>query len=123
MQARNQHLLEINQKDFGVHWPLHQKRSIHLLVAQGSDKCGSLPMTMRHRTQAAFAAPTAAIQTSQFGIQPRFINKDQTADIPRGLLVPPKGPRPFNVGPILLGGARRFFYNSTPNDAADATGQ
>jgi hypothetical protein len=25
------------------------------------------------------------------------------------LLAPPMGPRPFNVGSILLGGARRFF--------------
>jgi hypothetical protein len=25
------------------------------------------------------------------------------------LLAPPKSARPFNVGPVLLGGARRFF--------------
>jgi hypothetical protein len=35
-------------------------------------------------------------------------------------LPPPKGARPFNVGAVLLGGARRFFYNSTPSDAGDA---
>ena len=92
-----------------------------MLVAQSGDECGSLPMTMGDRTQAAFAAPTAAIQAGQFGVQACFINKDQMADIPTGLLAPPEVPCPLNVWPVLFGGARRFFYNSNPNGAADAT--
>jgi hypothetical protein len=37
------------------------------------------------------------------------------------LLLPPQGARPLNVGPVLLGGARRFFYSSTPSGAGGAT--
>jgi len=69
------------------------------------------------------SAPTAAIQTSEFGVQTRFVNKDQTTNIPTGLLAPPEGPCPLNVGAVLFGGARRVFYNSNPNGADDATGQ
>lgn len=89
-QAGSQHLLEINQEDLGVHWPLHQKRSIYLLMTQGRDERGSLPMTLGHRTETALAALAAAIQSSQFGVQTRFINKHQTTDIPIRLLAPPE---------------------------------
>ena len=114
-------MLEIHQEDLGIQWPLHQKGSGDLFVAQGRQKRRTLPMTVREGTPAAFAPATAAIQTGQLGIQPRFVNKHQTSDIPGGLLLPPQGARPLNVGPVLLGGARRFFYNSAPSGAGDAT--
>jgi hypothetical protein len=47
-------------------------------------------------------------------VQAGFINKYQLADIPAGLLPSPMSPGGFNVRPILLGGARRFFYSSDP---------
>jgi hypothetical protein len=46
------------------------------------------------------------------GVQAGFIDKYQLADIPVGLLTAPKLPGGFDVRPILLGGARRFFYSS-----------
>jgi hypothetical protein len=48
------------------------------------------------------------------GVQAGFINKHQLADIPAGLLPSPKPPGDFNIRPVLLGGARRFFYSSDP---------
>jgi hypothetical protein len=55
------------------------------------------------------------------GVQTGFINKHQPADIPAGLLPAPKPPGGFNVRPILLGGARRFFYSSNRVVPAGAT--
>jgi hypothetical protein len=55
------------------------------------------------------------------GVQTGFINKHQPADIPTGLLPAPKSPGSFNVRPILLGGARRFFYSSNRVVPAGAT--
>src|SRR5271165_651818 len=77
-------------------------------------------MTVGNSTQATFTSGTAAIQPGQLGINARFINKHQMADIPSGLLPLPQGARPLNVGPVLLGGARRFFYSSSPSGAGGA---
>jgi hypothetical protein len=102
-------LLEINREDLGIDRSVHQKRGFHLFVAQGHNEGRTLPMTVRYRAQTALAAGTAAIQPGQLGVQAGFINKDQPADVPTALLAAPQRPRPFNVGPVLLGGARRFF--------------
>jgi hypothetical protein len=55
------------------------------------------------------------------GVQTGFINKHQPADIPAGLLSAPQSPSGFSVRPILLGGARRFFYSSNRVVPAGAT--
>jgi hypothetical protein len=61
------------------------------------------------------------MKTGQFGVQTRFIDKHQPANIPIGLLLAPTLPGGFNIRPILLGGARRFFYSSGPVAPAGAT--
>jgi hypothetical protein len=122
LQAGNEYLLEIDQKDFGVHGPIHQKRGGDLFLTQRRQKGGALPMAVRYRAQATFAAGATTIQAGQLGVEAGLINKDQPRCVPSRLLAPPKSARPFNVGPVLLGGARRFFYNSTPDDAGDARG-
>lgn len=109
MQARPEHLLEINREDLGIDRTVHQKRGFHLFVTQGRNEGRTLPMAVGQRAQTALAAGTAAIPPGQLGVQAGFINKDQPADVPTALLAPPQRPRSFNVGPILLGGARRFF--------------
>jgi hypothetical protein len=65
----------------------------------------------------------ATIQTGQLGIQARFVDEHQPADIPVRLLPAPKPPGGFNVRSILLGGARRFFLNSGPTAPAGAITQ
>jgi hypothetical protein len=61
------------------------------------------------------------VVAGHLGVQTGFINKHQSADIPAGLLPAPKSPGGFNVRPILLGGARRFFYSSNRVVPAGAT--
>src|SRR5580658_79782 len=109
LQAGPEHLLEINREDLRIDWSVHQKRGFNLLLAQGRNEGGTLPMTVGHRTPTALAAGAPAIQPGQLGVQAGFIDKNQPADIPTALLAPPQRPRPFNVGPVLFGGARRFF--------------
>jgi hypothetical protein len=64
---------------------------------------------------------TATIVASHLGVQAGFINKHQSADIPVRLLPSPKSSSGFNIRPILLGSARRFFYSSDPIVPSDAT--
>jgi hypothetical protein len=61
------------------------------------------------------------MKAGQLGVQTGFIDKHQLADIPAGLLPAPKPAGGFDIRPILLGGARRFFYSSDPVVPAGAT--
>jgi len=109
LQARYQHLLQIDQKDLGIDRPIHQERSGDLFPAQCRQEGRTLPMAVRRRAQATFTPGTATVQAGQLGIQARLINEDQTRGVPSRLLAAPPGARLLNVGPVLLGGARRFF--------------
>ena len=109
LQAGQEHLLEIDQEDLGVDRAIDQKRGGDLFLTQRRQKGGTLPMTMGYRAHASFTAGTATIPAGQLGIEAGFVNKDQTRCVPSRLLAPPKGACAFNVGPVLLGGARRFF--------------
>ena len=69
-------------------------------------------MAVRDGTDTTLAQQAATTVAGHLGVQTGFIDKDQTANIPVGLLPAPKPPGGFNIRPILLGGARRFFYSS-----------
>jgi hypothetical protein len=49
LQARAEHLLEINSEDFGIDWSVDQQRGCNLFVAQGGNEGRAPPMTMGHR--------------------------------------------------------------------------
>ena len=81
-------------------------------MAQGRNEGGALPVAMRDGAETTLADRTATMVAGHLGVQTGFINKHQPADIPARLLSAPQSPGGFNVRPILLGGARRFFYSS-----------
>ena len=81
-------------------------------MAQGRNESGALPVAVWDGTGARLAHRTAPMVAGQLGVQAGFINKHQLADIPARLLPAPKRPGRFDIRPILLGGARRFFYSS-----------
>jgi hypothetical protein len=78
-------------------------------------------VTMRDGTDTTLAHWRTTTVAGHLGVQTRFIDKDQTANIPVWLLPSPKPSGGFNIGPILLGGARRFFYSSDPVVPSGAT--
>ena len=71
-------------------------------------------MAVRDGADTTLAHRTATMVAGHLGVQAGFINKHQLTDIPARLLPAPKPPCSFNIRPILLGGARRFFYSSDP---------
>lgn len=109
LKAGNEHLLEIDQEDLTIHRAIDQKRGSDLFLTQRRQKGRALPMAVRYRAHASFTAGAATVQAGQLGVKASFVNKDQTRCIPIRLLPPPKGACTLNVGPVLLGGARRFF--------------
>ena len=116
-----EHLLEIDREDLGIDGAIDQKGGLDAFMAQGRNKGGTLPVTVRDGAETTLANRAATMEARHLGVQTRFINKHQTADIPSGLLLSPKLPGGFNVRPILLGGASRFFYSSGPVAPGDAT--
>lgn len=120
-QLRTEHLLEIDRKDLGIDGPFDQERGGDAFLAQGRNKGGALPVAVRNGAQAPLAQRTSAMMPGQFGVQTRFVDKDQPTEIPFRLLVPPQGPGGFDVRSLLLGGARRFFYSLGPVAPAGAT--
>lgn len=114
VKLRTEHLLKISREDLSIHGSFHQKGGGDAFMAQGRNEGGTLPVAMGDSAEATLTDRTATMKTGHFGVQTRFIDKHQPADIPVGLLLTPKLPRGFNIRPILLGGARRFFYSSDP---------
>jgi hypothetical protein len=120
-QLRTEHLLQISRENLGIDGAFDQKGSFDAFMAQSCNEGGTLPMAMRNGADTTLANRAATIVASHLGVQARFINKHQLADIPFGLLPSPKLPGGFNIRPILLGGARRFFYSSNRVVPIDAT--
>ena len=108
-QVRTEHLVKIDREDLRIHRSFHQEGGVDAFVAQGGKEGGTLPMPMRDGAEATLTGRAATMNTGQFGVQARFVDKHQPADIPIGLLLAPKLPGGLNIRPILLGGARRFF--------------
>ena len=120
-QLRTEHLLKISRENLGIDGAFDQKGSFDAFMAQGRNEGGALPVAMRDGAETTLAHQAATMVAGQLGVQTGFINKHQPADIPAGLLPAPKSPGGFNVRPILLGGARRFFYSSNRVVPAGAT--
>ena len=111
-QLRTEHLLKISREHLGIDGAFDQKGSLDAVMAQGRNEGGALPVAMRDGAEATLAHQAATMVAGHLGVQTGFINKHQPADIPARLLSAPQSPGGFNVRPILLGGARRFFYSS-----------
>ena len=120
-QLWTEHLLKINREHLGIDGAFDQKGSLDAVMAQGRNEGGALPVAMRDGAETTLADRTATMVAGHLGVQTGFINKHQPADIPVRLLPAPKPPGGFNVRPILLGGARRFFYSSNRVVPAGAT--
>ena len=111
-QLGTKHLLKVSRENLGIDGTFDQKRSFDAFMAQGRNEGGALPVAVRDGADTTLAHRAATMVAGHLGVQAGFINKHQLADIPAGLLLSPMPPGGFNVRPILLGGARRFFYSS-----------
>ena len=120
-QLRTEHLLQISRENLGIDSTFNQKGRFDAFMAQGRNEGGTLPVAVRDGADTSLAHRAATMVAGHGGVQAGFINKHQLADIPAGLLLSPMPPGGFNVRPILLGGARRFFYSSGPVVPAGAT--
>jgi hypothetical protein len=120
-QLGAKHRLKVSRENLGIDGACDQKGSFDAFMAQGRNEGGTLPVAVRDGAETTLPHRTAAIMAGHLGVQASFINEHQLADIPVGLLLSPKPPGGFDIRPILLGGARRFFYSSNQVVPAGAT--
>ena len=116
-----EHLFQINREHLGIDGTFNQKGGFDAFMTQGRNEGGALPVAVWNGADTTLAHRAATMVAGQGGVQAGLINKHQLADIPAGLLPAPLPPGGFNVRPILLGGARRFFYSSDPVVPVGAT--
>ena len=111
-QLGAKHLLQVSRENLGIDGPCDQKGSFDAFMAQGRNEGGALPVAVRDGADTTLAHQATTMMAGHLGVQAGFVNKHQLANIPTRLLPAPKPPGDFNVRPILLGGARRFFYSA-----------
>lgn len=67
-QLRAKHPLQINREDLGIHGAFNQKGGFDAFLAQGRNKSGALPVTVRDSAQATLADGTAPVTAGQRGV-------------------------------------------------------
>jgi len=68
MQLRAKHPLQINRENLGIHGAFNQEGGFHAFLAQGRNKSGALPVTVRDSAQATLADGTAPVTAGQRGV-------------------------------------------------------
>lgn len=118
-----ENLLEVGREDVGVDGPFDQEWCLDTLRAQGGDEGGGLPVAVGNGPDTALACRTSAIESRHAGVEPGFVDEDQPRTVPVGLAGAPARAGDFHIRPILLGGARRFFYSSSRGGRDGARGR
>ena len=123
LEFGTENMPQIGGEDLGVERSLDQERSLDTFRTQGGDEGGALPVAVGDGPDAAMAHRATPIESSHLGVESGFVDKDQTLAVPLGLVRSPPGAGRFDIRPILLGGARRFFYSSSRGGRVGARGR
>jgi hypothetical protein len=78
-------------------------------MAQSREEGGRLPVTVRNSRPAALANEGSPRQARHLGVQARFIQKDESSGFPVFFSPAPPSTSHPQIGPVLFGGAQRFF--------------
>src|SRR6266446_342812 len=91
------------------------------VLTQRRDEGGRVPVTVRHPRPAALSKAGPAVEACHLGVQARFIEEDESLSFPAFLRSAPPSTSHSQIGPVLFGGAQRFFYSSSPGAPVGAT--
>jgi len=115
-QSGRQPFLHPGQKHLPVHCAIEQPRGLRSIEPHRCDHRRRLIMPLRHRTNQSLPHGTASIAPGHLRAGPAFIHKHQLRCGQVRQLLQPCLSLLDHVGPRLLAGVQRFFYNSTPGD-------
>lgn len=109
LEGGNQNLLDIGFEAQPVDRPIEDKGSGDAITAQRREKGQRLPVAVRQLGIQRFAPAIPAAPTRHVGLDPGFVDEDQTAGRDPGLVFTPPETPPCDVRPVLFGGVNGFF--------------
>ena len=104
-----ENLAQVGGEGVGVHGAGQQKGCGDAIVAQCGDERGGAPVAVRFGAGAALTHGGAAVTTGHFRVEAGFVEEDQPAHVPGGLLLTPALAGGDQVRSVALDGVRRFF--------------
>ena len=112
---------EVSGEDLGIDRAFDEEGCGQPVAPERSNEGGRFPMALGYGGHAALAPERAPIKPRHLGVEARLVDKHQPGAVPLRLGFAPPAPCGPHVRPRLLGGVRRFFYNSGPAGRAGAT--
>ena len=109
LQHGHELLLDISSEAWAVDRAVEDAGSRDLVAAQGAEESQRSPVTVRREAPQSLAFRPPAAQRRHVGLDPGFVDEDQTPWIEPGL---PRSPAPSPAGDVgtgLLKGEQRFF--------------
>ena len=109
LQRWSQNLIDIGPEALAVDWTIENQWGLDTITPQGGEEGHCLPVTVRDlcREPPAPRAPTS--DGSHVGLDPGFIDEDETGRINPRLIFFPARAAARHVGAILLGRQHAFF--------------
>ena len=109
LQRWGQNLIDIGPEALAVDWTIENPWGLDTITPQGGEEGHCLPVTVRDlcREPPAPRAPTS--DWSHVGLDPGFIDEDETGRINPRLIFFPTRTAARHVGAILLGRQHAFF--------------
>lgn len=114
LEGGAQDAAHIFQKSFTIHRAIEHPGSRQAILPERPNEGAGLPVAMGNPVHAALALRGATVVAGHPGVDPGFIEKDQSTGWLSALpLLPLLACRP-HVRALLLAGVQGFFYGSSP---------
>jgi len=108
-KRRDQNLFDIGLKALAVDRAVNQPRRVDPVMAQRSQKCRRLPVTVRDLGFKPHAERCPSSQRRHVGLGPGLVNEDQTLRRDLVLILDPLCPPPGDVGTVAFASHHGFF--------------
>ena len=109
LEHRHELLLDISTEAWPIDRPVEDARGGQAIASKCPEECQGAPVAIRGKAAQAHAFCTPAIEWGHVGLDPRFIDEDQSIGIEARLKAVPALPAASDVGTGLLKGEQRFF--------------
>jgi hypothetical protein len=108
-KRRCKNLLDIDLKTLAIDRPIEKPRCLDPIVAERSDECRCIPVTVGRFDFDSFAAGAPSSQWRHISLGPSLINEDQALRVDSSLIFGPLNAPSCDVGAIAFASHHAFF--------------
>jgi len=109
LQRWNQNLIDIGPEALAVDWTIENPWGLNTITSQGGEEGHCLPVTVWDLCREPPAPRAPASDWSHVGLDPGFVDEDETGGINPHLIFFPARAATRHAGAILLGRQHAFF--------------